>query len=136
MFTPLYTPNAITCSKRCARRVHRWRRRAAEANAPGAWIWSDFMRIAQRFQFRCAYCGEKPAGQLDPDHVVPLSRGGYNSTANLLPACRPCNADKRDLLLDEWVVDRERRGLPPRLSSWALEDRRFRHLTQVLLPAA
>lgn len=136
MFTPLYTPNAITCSKRCSRRVHRWRRRAAEVNAVGSWIWSDFMRIAHRFDFRCAYCGEKSNGQLDPDHVVPLSRGGYNSTANLLPSCRPCNADKRDLLLSEWNADRERRGLPPRLTTWAPEDRRFRHLTQALLEVA
>ena len=136
MFTPLYTPNAITCSKRCARRVHKRRRRAAEVGASGSWIWSDFMRIAQRFGFRCAYCDEKPEGQLDPDHVVPLSRGGYNSAANLLPACRACNADKRDLLLSEWNLDREKRGLPPRITSWAPEDRRFSHLTQAILVTA
>lgn len=134
-FSPLWTPNMLTCSKRCARRVHRWRRRAAEVNAPGSWVWSDFMRVAQRFGFRCAYCGDKP-GALDPDHVVPLSRGGYNSVANLLPACRPCNADKRDLLLDEWNMDRERRGLAPRLTTWAPEDKRFHHLTQALLSVA
>lgn len=135
-FSPLYTPNMLTCSRRCSRRVSRWRRRASEVNAIGSWVWSDFMRVAHRFGFCCAYCGEKPDGQLDPDHVVPLSRGGYNSTANLLPACRPCNADKRDLLLSEWNADRERRGLSPRLTSWAPEDRRFRHLTQALLVAA
>lgn len=135
MFTPIYTPTMLCCSQRCAKRVHRRRRRAAEVGALGSWIWSDFMRIAQRFDFRCAYCGDKPPGQLDPDHVVPLSRGGYNSAANLLPACRACNTDKRDLLLDEWGPDRERRGLPPRITTWAPEDKRYHHLTQALLVA-
>lgn len=133
IFCPMYTPSQVTCSRRCAKRVHRWRRRASEANAVGAWVWSDFMRIAQRFGFCCAYCGDRFSGQLEPDHVVPLSRGGYNSTANLLPACRSCNSDKRDLLLSEWADDRLRRGLPPRLTAWAPEDRRFSHLTQATL---
>lgn len=132
MFTPLYTSTMLTCSKRCSRRVGRRRRRAAEANALGSWVWSDFMRVARRFDYCCAYCGDKP-GQLDPDHVVPLSRGGYDSVTNLLPACRSCNGDKRDLLLDEWLVDRERRGLPPRATSWAPEDKRYHHLTQAML---
>lgn len=133
MFTPLYTSTMLTCSKRCSRRVHRWRRRASEANAFGTYTWSEFMRIAQRFNFRCAYCDEKPPGQLEPDHVVPLSRGGINSTTNLLPACRACNGDKRDLLLAEWQEDRERLGKPPRMTNWAPEDKRFWHLTQALL---
>lgn len=136
-FTPLYTPKAICCSQRCVRRVHRWRRNAAERNAIGTFTWSQFMAIARRFDYCCAYCGEKP-GRLDPDHVVPLSRGGINSTTNLLPSCHPCNGDKRDLLLDEWALDRERRGRPPRATSWAPDDKRYWHLTQAMLasPAA
>lgn len=130
MFTPLYTPNAICCSKRCARRVHRWRRNAAERDATGTFTWSEFMHVARRFGYQCAYCGGRD-GQLDPDHVVPLSRGGSNSTTNLLPSCRPCNADKRDLLLDEWARDREMRGKPPRATAWAAEDKRYWHLTSV-----
>lgn len=136
MFTPLYTPNAICCSVRCSRKMSRRRRRAREHNTVNNWRWSDFMRIARRFEFCCAYCGERNGQQLEPDHVIPLSRGGYDSTANLLPACRACNCDKRDLLLDEWNADRERRGLAPRLTAWTTEDRRFNHLTQALLEAA
>lgn len=135
-FTPLFTPNAITCSTRCSRRVQRWRRKAAERKATGTFTWSEFMHVARRFNYCCAYCGQKPDGQLDPDHVVPLSRGGINSTTNLLPACRSCNADKRDLLLHEWSEDRAKRGLAPRLTTWGAEDRRFAHLTQAMLIAA
>lgn len=135
VFCPIWTPTAITCSRRCQGRVHRWRRRALEAKAVGTFTWSEFMRVAQKFGYRCAYCGVKP-GQLDPDHVVPLSRGGLNSTTNLLPACNQCNGDKRDLLLDEWAVDRERRGLPGRATSWAADDSRYRHLTEASLKRA
>jgi 5-methylcytosine-specific restriction endonuclease McrA len=129
-FTPLYTPNTICCSQRCSRRIHRWRRNAAERGAVGTFTWSQFMAVARRFEYRCAYCGGR-SGQLDPDHVVPLSRGGHNSTTNLLPSCRMCNGDKRDLLLDEWATDREARGKPARATHWAPEDRRYWHLTQV-----
>jgi 5-methylcytosine-specific restriction endonuclease McrA len=131
-FTPLYTPNSICCSQRCVRRVHRWRRSAAERKATGSFTWSQFMSIARRFGYSCAYCGDKP-GQLDPEHVVPLSRGGHNSTTNLLPSCRQCNADKRDLMLDEWALDREARGKPPRRTTWAPDDKRYWHLTQEAL---
>lgn len=137
MFSPLYTPNAICCSKRCSRRVANRRRRAREANALGSWVWSDFMRIAAKFNYCCAYCGDKPT-RLDADHVVPLSRGGYDSPSNLLPTCMRCNSDKCALSLDEWAESRVRRDLPPRATNWAPEDRRYWHLTQAALisPAA
>lgn len=135
LFTPLYTPNAITCSRRCSRRVHRWRRKAAERNATGTFTWSEFMRIARRFDYTCAYCGERD-GQLESDHVVPLSRGGSNSTTNLLPSCRSCNADKSANLLHEWAESRERRDLPPRITSWSSEDRRYWHLVHTQSVAA
>ena len=92
-FTPLYTPTAVCCSKRCAKRMSRQRRRAREHNAAGEFTWSEFMRIAARFDYCCAYCGTKPE-RLDPDHVVPLSRGGSNMPSNLLPTCFLCNSSK------------------------------------------
>lgn len=128
LFTPLYTPNAITCSKRCSRRVHRWRRKASERNATGTFTWSEFMQVARRFNYLCAYCGTRD-GQLEPDHVVPLSRGGSNSTTNLLPSCRTCNGNKSAMLLDEWAVWRAGRGETPLATHWAPEDKRYWHLT-------
>lgn len=40
----------------------------------------------------CHYCGVTPA--MGADHVVPLSRGGPNTVANLVPSCLPCNHRK------------------------------------------
>jgi 5-methylcytosine-specific restriction endonuclease McrA len=43
--------------------------------------------------YRCAYCGAKPK-RLEIDHITPLSRGGAHSLANIVAACRTCNARK------------------------------------------
>ncbi len=39
--------------------------------------------------------GEK--GSWEVDHKVPISRGGSDSFANLVPACPDCNRTKADL---------------------------------------
>ena len=128
----------MTCSRSCARRCAKRRRRAREAGARGSWTWSQFMAIAKKFDYCCAYCGVKPE-RLDPDHVVPLSRGGYDSPSNLLPTCFMCNSSKCAMTLDECDEWRTNRGLEPRATSWVPGDMRYVHLTQALLaisPAA
>lgn len=137
-FTPLHTPNAICCSRSCAKRMARQRRRAREHGARGTFTWSEFMRIAAKFDYCCAYCGVKP-GRLDPDHVVPLSRGGSNTPSNLLPTCNLCNSSKCAMTLIEWAEWLADRELPTRATTWEAGDQRYTHLTDVLLyisPAA
>lgn len=136
-FCPLYTSTTVCCSHRCSRKVAKRRRRAREKGALGSWIWSDFMRVARKFNYCCAYCGIKP-NRLDPDHVVPLARGGYDSPANLLPACAACNSSKGAMTLNEWAVWRSQRSLPSRVTAWTVGDARYSHLTAALLisPAA
>lgn len=131
-FTPLYTSTTVTCSRPCARRCAKRRRRAREHGARGSWTWSEFMRIAKKFNYCCAYCGERPE-RLDPDHVVPLSRGGYDSPSNLLPACLMCNSSKCAMTLGEWELWLELRALPSRATTWDADDRRYWHLTQAML---
>jgi 5-methylcytosine-specific restriction endonuclease McrA len=36
------------------------------------------------------------------DHVVPISRGGKSSKANVVPCCKECNNAKKQLLPIEW----------------------------------
>ena len=50
---------------------------------------------------RCAYCRKQT--ELHVEHVMPLSRGGTNRIANVVPACSPCNRDKGTLTVDEWL---------------------------------
>jgi hypothetical protein len=49
----------------------------------------------------CVYCGS--SDELACDHIVPRSRGGQNTMANLATACRPCNSSKRDKTPEEWL---------------------------------
>jgi len=50
--------------------------------------------IKKRYKNRCVYCGqEKP---LTRDHIIPLSKGGYHTKDNIVPACLSCNSRKMD----------------------------------------
>lgn len=113
------------CSETCAARASRRRRRAREHEATGAYRWSDVMRQYQRQGFRCAYC-RATGGIPEPEHVIPLSRGGDFGMTNIVAACRACNGDKRDLTPLEWISDRARRKLPA--LPFSLEDQAFAHL--------
>ena len=50
----------------------------------------------------CAYCGA--AGKpLQRDCVLPISRGGRYTLANVVPACRSCNASKCNSEVTAWM---------------------------------
>ena len=52
-------------------------------------------RIYMRDKFRCQYCGVKnTADELTLDHILPRSRGGDNSSMNVVTACVSCNNRK------------------------------------------
>lgn len=102
------------CSRSCASRLKGMRRAAARVEptskvrrndramlAPGLndKARSSLRRSWERAGRTCHYCG---GAAETVDHVVPLVRGGTNYEGNLVPACRKCNASKRDLLLVEW----------------------------------
>ncbi len=101
------------CSRRCARRVAKRARRAREHQAPGSFRYSQVIRQYARQGNACAYCKQQAIGLPDPEHIVPLSRGGRNDMSNLVAACRACNTDKSNLLLHEWEASRRKRGLTP-----------------------
>ena len=50
----------------------------------------------------CAYCGS-PAAALQKDCVLPISRGGRYTLANVVPACRSCNASKCNDEVTGWL---------------------------------
>ena len=51
--------------------------------------------IFARDENRCQYCGQRfPTTELSLDHVLPRSRGGDSSWANLVCACTRCNKKK------------------------------------------
>ena len=50
----------------------------------------------------CAYCGASD-GPLQRDCVLALSRGGRYTLANIVPACRSCNASKCNEEVTTWL---------------------------------
>lgn len=52
----------------------------------------------------CAYCHE-PIHPRDKtlDHVVPVSKGGVHSIANVVIACKSCNSRKHARTPDQWL---------------------------------
>ena len=52
---------------------------------------------------RCHYC-RKPvaARELTMDHIVPIARGGRTTRGNVVPCCKGCNNQKKQLLPMEW----------------------------------
>jgi 5-methylcytosine-specific restriction endonuclease McrA len=74
-----------------------------------------------RDRFVCQYCGDAfPAHELTFDHVVPRSRGGRTTWANVVSACAPCNLRKGGRMPSRAGMHPQR---PPRRPSmWELQE--------------
>jgi 5-methylcytosine-specific restriction endonuclease McrA len=50
----------------------------------------------------CSYCGADDS-PLQKDCMLPISRGGRYTLANVVPACRSCNASKCNTEVTTWL---------------------------------
>jgi hypothetical protein len=73
---------------------------------------AEWQALVAAWDRRCAYCGDGSA-KLQPDHRLPVARGGANSIDNILPSCPPCNFRKHTMTEEEFrgLLERETRGL-------------------------
>lgn len=69
------------------------------ANYNGAFTTIEWEELCARHSYRCLACGQTGL-KLTVDHVVPLSKGGTNTIANLQPLCGPCNSRKHTKEID------------------------------------
>jgi len=66
------------------------------------------MRQSQWWKRNCAkgichYCHQQtPPKELTMDHIVPIARGGKTTKGNVVPCCKECNNQKKQLLPMEW----------------------------------
>jgi len=76
-------------------------------------------KVLKKTNGRCYYCGcylpedthiYDEQGKIaitirnwDVDHDIPVSRGGENGIANLLPSCKDCNRKKGNRTSDEYL---------------------------------
>lgn len=69
--------------------------RARKYNAPICDLsLSQWREIKEHYGHRCVYCHRKMA-RLTMDHIIPLTKGGSHTVANIVPACRSCNSKKQ-----------------------------------------
>ena len=68
-----------------------------------------FERIIQAQGNKCLKCGKEFTEEERPtrDHVIPLSRGGKDTTDNVCALCHRCNAQKADDLDYDLIVSRK-----------------------------
>jgi 5-methylcytosine-specific restriction endonuclease McrA len=108
----------VAAKRRAVDRVQQWRkdnpekaahsarnychRRRAKYTDPSM-AWGAWMAIKEDYGHRCAYCAALPA-KLEQDHMDPLAIGGRHNSANVVPACRRCNASKGDTPLLLWLA--------------------------------
>lgn len=52
----------------------------------------EWKEIQARYHFKCAYCQQRRP--LTKDHIVPISKGGFHTRINVIPACHSCNSKK------------------------------------------
>jgi 5-methylcytosine-specific restriction endonuclease McrA len=77
-------------------RTHALAYRARKHAARGAVTAAEFTAITERQKFRCHWCGNSIRSAPTMDHVIPLSKGGEHSVANVVASCRRCNSKKKD----------------------------------------
>lgn len=111
-------------AKSASQRAHRsWRRRhpnqvfvqaararARRKGAPGTHTSAEWAVRLIEFNGRCAYC-LNPFDKLTQDHLSPLSSGGSNDIANIVPACTSCNSKKNKRTLLEFLANWPAGGL-------------------------
>ena len=84
------------------RQVYYGRINATKAGAAVADLTvEEWIGVLVEHGWRCGYCQVDDL-PLEMDHRVPPSRGGDHSRANVIPACRICNAAKGNLTEEEY----------------------------------
>ena len=67
-----------------------------------------------RDENQCQYCAKCfRASELTIDHVIPRSKGGSSAWTNGGAACKPCNHEKRDYLVENAPVSLIRKPKKP-----------------------
>lgn len=81
------------------------KKRALRMGLESDFTWDDWKQVLAAFENRCAFCGAENA-MLDIEHLEALSKGGHNVRGNIVPSCRPCNAQKSHRSLAQFCAVR------------------------------
>jgi 5-methylcytosine-specific restriction endonuclease McrA len=77
------------------------KRRAYKKQVEGSYKLEEWIELKARYRYMCLCCGRsEPEIKLEADHVIPLSKGGFNNIDNIQPLCRSCNSHKHNKIID------------------------------------
>lgn len=77
------------------------RRKAQQRGSTALMLSTDQLwRRWVQFGHKCAYCGT--GGDLQVEHVIPISKGGEHHLGNIVPACQRCNFSKGRANAEQW----------------------------------
>lgn len=77
-------------------------KRKAAINLAGITQWMKVVK--EKPVANCYYCQKDfPTANVHFDHIIPLSKGGAHSVANLCVACSACNLSKSNKPLRVWI---------------------------------
>jgi 5-methylcytosine-specific restriction endonuclease McrA len=66
---------------------------------------NQWEEIKKSQNYRCAYCGKPESdSKLTQDHIVPISKGGNHTMANIQGLCKSCNSIKHNKLDFTWYI--------------------------------
>lgn len=87
-----------------------------------------------RDEYTCQYCGEKITNKREAtlDHIIPRSRGGKNTWANLVTSCFDCNNIKADRLPSEAKMSLIRKPWKPTIMEFVIIKVRTEGLENIL----
>ena len=100
LFQPQECPTCASLNAR-KQRGTRARERRANYDPVGKIAETEFWQLLRLYPC-CPCCGaswEHSEGAIARDHVIPISRGGPNTSVNLQPLCQTCNLWKSDRLM-------------------------------------
>lgn len=86
------------------------KRRALEKSATGSFTSSDLKMKYEIQNGKCFWCGAELGDGYHADHVVPLSRGGSNSSDNIVISCSNCNQRKHNKMPEDWIMEISENG--------------------------
>jgi hypothetical protein len=80
---------------------HSHTRRARIKGNGGIYTVSEWLALKEHYNHTCLCCGRRePEIVIEPDHILPITKGGSNSIDNIQPLCVSCNRRKSTKHID------------------------------------